>query len=326
MLFSAKVIVICGVLILSVTAGLFILMSSEEPRLKYKQIPAPEKLSIEFPKPSSFSDKPSTFKKSTFESLNIPALPIPKPDFEAIAENKSLPNAVTPFFENINKAAKAVEESIASEITNTMPAQNTSIRTSDGIILSLNKVQFHFLYPDYFIASLIDAQNLFIKEHDPAYEPLLKIETDAQVRTIEEKIVTTLLAADMITKEKAERFITTIRFTLPELQLIDLKMYNSYGFYKSSPRTTPKGLFLAGLMEQFKNALANKAQAAICGTCSSLPLCFQEGAATPGMAGSELFYPSCYCTGCLTSLGCLSANSGKAAIYDQATGICGVGL
>lgn len=326
MLFSTKIIVICGVLVLSVTAGLFILMSSKEPRLKYKQISAPEKLSIEFPKPSSFSDKPSTFKKSAFESLNIPALPIPKPDFEAIAENKPSPSIAAPFFENINKAAKAVEESLASQILNSAPVKNTSIRTSDGIILSLTKGQFHFLYPDYFIASLIDAQNLFIKEQDPTYETLFKIETDVQVRLIEEKIVATLLVADMITKERAEQFITTIRFTLPELQLIDLKMYNSYGFYKSSPQTAPKGLFLAGLMEQFKNALANKAQAAICGTCSSLPLCFQEGAATPGMAGSELFYPSCYCTGCLTSLGCLSANSGKAAIFDQTTGICGVGL
>ena len=206
--------------------------------------------------------------------------------------------------------------------------------------LSYEHYQFHFLYPDDFIASLIDAQNLFIKEYDPNYETISKIETDAQVRLVEEKIVATLLSANMVTKERAEQFITTIRFTLPQLQLIDLQNY-SYSYESSPfskslsallgrktelPRKSPKRLFLAGFMEELKNALANRAQAAVCGFCVSLPLCFQEGAATPGVPGSELFYPSCYCTGCLSSLGCLSANNGKAAIYDPETGICGVGL
>jgi len=144
----------------------------------------------------------------------------------------------------------------------------------------------------------------------------------------------------VITKEKAEQFITTIRFTLPELQLIDLQNY-SYN-YKSSPfskslsallgRKTEssqkalKELFLTSFMEKLTNALAHKAQAAVCGYCYSLPLCFQLGASTPALPGPELWYPSCYCTGCLSWAGCLSANTGKAAIYDPTTGICGVGL
>ncbi|MDO8676275.1 MAG: hypothetical protein Q7K16_01340 [Candidatus Azambacteria bacterium] len=183
----------------------------------------------------------------------------------------------------------------------------------------------------------MDAQNLFIKEFNPSYEPLLKIETDTQVRFVEEKIVTNLLSANMLTKERAEQLITTIRFTLPQLQRVSLEKQYSYeslpfskfintalGGGMESPRTAPKGLFLAGFTEQLVNALANKAYA-VCGSCSSRPLCFQDNPDTPGKLGSTLFYPSCYCTGCLSSLGCLSANEGDAAIYDQETGICGIG-
>ena len=96
--------------------------------------------------------------------------------------------------------------------------------TSTEIILSLTDDEFHFLYPDSFITSLMEAQNLFIKEYDPTYEPLLRIETDSQVRFVEEKIVASFLSAGMITEEEAERFIATIRFTLPQLQLKDLKI------------------------------------------------------------------------------------------------------
>lgn len=313
---KTKIIVTGGILVLSIFVGLFIRISLREPQSKSEQTSVPSNLSVEFPKPSSSSDKPSTLKE-----LNIPTLPIPKPDLKAVYKKKSLPSTTTQFFENINKAAKAVEKSLISD---NAPIQKTSITTSKGIILSLTKDQFNFLYPKNFIADLIDIQTLFIKESDPAYEPLPKIETDAQVRFVEEKIVATLLSENMITKERAEQFITTIRFTLPELQLIDLKTFNSYSFYES-PRKAPKGLFLAGLTEALKNALAHKAQAAICGYCVSSPLCFQEGASTPAKPGTEVVKFACYCTGCLSSLGCLSSFTGQAAIFDQSTGICGAG-
>ena len=329
-----KIIVIGGILVLSIFVGLLIQISLRESRSKSEQTSAPTKElgTLKNPAPQSFqpeADPPL--------AENVSALPIPKPDLRALSEVKPLPDAVTPFFENINKTAKIVEESL---IPTNMPVQNILTVTSAGIILSLTKDQFHFLYPDNYIAGLTDAQNLFIKEYNPAYEPISKIETDAQVRFIEEKIVATFLSTNMITKEKAEQFITTIRFTLPELQLIDLKNY--FSSYESSPisksltsllerkiespQTAHKGLFLSELMEKLANMLAYKAQAAVCGFCVSLPLCFQEGAAIPGVPGSELWYPSCYCTGCLMWAGCLSANSGKAAIYDPETGICGVGL
>lgn len=301
-----KVIVISGILILSVFIGLIIRISFWESRSTSKQT---------LKKPTSLS------AGRELEELNVPVLPIPKPDLKNIYKGEFAPNTTIQFFENINKAAKAVEKSLMPD--NTL-LQKTSITTSKGIILSLTKDQFHFLYPNDFITGLIDIQTLLIKASDSSYEPLSKIETDAQVRFVEEKIVAALLSENMITKKRAEQFITTIRFTLPELQLIDLKTFNSYSFYES-PRKAPRGLFLAGLAEALKNALAHKAQA-VCGSCESRRECFQEGKSVPNKAGSELFFPSCYCTGCLTSLGCLSANSGRAAIFDQMTGICGVGL
>lgn len=311
---KSKITAIFGILILSIFAGLLIRIYLKEPRLRSRQEET-STLKTAFKLPPVIRE---------LEELNVPALPIPKPNLEVISKEKSLPNAVVPFFENINKAAKKVEESLMPK---SAPAQNISTVAPDGIILSLTKDQFHFLYPDKFIASLVDAQNLFIKELDRGYEPILKIETDTQVRFIEEKIVTTLLSTGMITKEKAERFITTIRFTLPELQLIDLEKYNSYGFYKFLPPQTPsKKLLLMELMEKLADTLSPKAQSFVCGYCYSLPLCFQEGADTPGVPGSEVITPFCYCTGCLTALGCLSLFTGEAAIYDPVTGICGAGV
>ena len=315
---KTKIIIIGGILVLSIIVGLLIRISSRGPRSKSEKTFVPIRSSVESIK------LPSSFEKSIIsKELNVPVLPIPKPDLKAIYKEKSLPSTVVPFFENINKAAKIVEKSLMPD---NAPAPKTSITTSNGIILSLTKDQFNFLYPDNFIAGLIDVQTFFIKEYDPNYEQISKIETDTQVRFIEEKIVATLLSNNMITKERAEQFITTIRFTLPELQLIDLQRYNSYGLYESSPRRAPKILFLAGLMEALTDAIAHKAQAAVCGTCSSSPLCFQEGAFIPAKPGIEVIKFACYCTGCLSSLGCLSFCSGQAAIYDQTTGICGCGL
>lgn len=337
---KAKIIVICGILVLSVFVGLLIKIFLRESQSKSEQTSTPPKSSVGSPKPSSLSEKSSMSKEAKFEYLliakesNVPILPIPKPDLEAVFKKKSSSTTMS-FFENINKAAKAVEKSLMPDNT---PTKKTSIVTSEEIILSLTKDQFHFLYPNYFIADLIDAQNSFVKERDPNYEPLLKIETDSQVRFVEEKIVATLLSADMITKERAEQLIITIRFTLPQLQLIDLEKQYSY---ESSPlskflnnalgkktelsHAETKRLFLAGFTKQLSNMLARKAQAAPCGYCEDRPECYQDYPDTPGKKGSALIYPFCYCTGCLTALGCLSANEGDAAIYDQTTGICGIG-
>ncbi|MBI2635073.1 MAG: hypothetical protein HYW79_00835 [Parcubacteria group bacterium] len=331
---KTKIIVICIILILSVIAGLLIKISLKEPQSKSEQAFAPPKSSVKLSELPSLSEKLVTSKEAAFKPLNIPVLPIPRPDLETISKEKSLSSTTMVFFENINKAAKNVEKSL---MPNNIPSQNNATITSDGIILSLTKEQFDFLYPDYFIADLIDAQNSFVKEQDSSYEPILKIETDSQVRFIEEKIVATLLIADMITRERAEQLVTTIRFTLPRLQITGLQNQYSYEsmpfskFFETAlerktelPETAPKRQLWTGFIGQMANSFTNKAQAA-CGECESRPECYQDYPDTPGKEGSSLIYPSCYCTGCLTSLGCLSANEGDAAIYDQQTGICGIG-
>ncbi len=220
------------------------------------------------------------------------------------------------------------------------PSQSTSIKkeqpivsvpeaTSTEIILSLTDDEFHFLYPDIFIASLMEAQNLFIKEYDLAYEPLLKIETDSHVRFIEEKIVAGLLSAGMITEEEAERFITTIRFTLPQLQLTELKnrksliLNQSFILSPSSSQPLSKGLFFAGLIERLYIVFIPEAQAKVCGYCYRTPVCFQVGLPSP--VGFNIWKAFCYCTGCYYGQGCLDFCEGMSAIWDPMTGICGCG-
>jgi len=256
------------------------------------------------------------------EKLNIPTLPAP--------------TSTMPFFENINKAVKDAEIKLKNEIAAptfiapSAPSDTKILKpTPTEIILSLTNDEFHYLYPDAFIASLMDAQNLIKANFDPTYEPLLKIETDSQVRYVEEKIVAAFLSTNMITKEKAERFITTIRLTLPQLQLTELKNRNSSTSNQSlinqysilSSRPSPKGLFLAGLLEKLYSALTPKAQAQ-CGACFDLPLCYQIGPPAPGHI---IFSVACYGTGCYYGQGCLDFCTGRAAIYDLTTGICGCG-
>jgi len=218
------------------------------------------------------------------------------------------------------------------------PSQSTSTKkeqsvasvpeaTSTEIILSLTDEEFHFLYPYDFIASLMEAQNILIKEYDPNYEPLSKIETDSQVRFVEEKIVASLLSIGMITSEKAEISLTTIRLTLPQLQLEELKNRKSFILNQSFmsflllKRPPLEGSFFVGLIEKLYSVLFLKAEAKACGYCYDLPECYQVGAS--GLAGTNTFKIFCNCTGCLTSLGCLSSCTGKAAIWDPTTMICG---
>ena len=147
-----------------------------------------------------------------------------------------------------------------------------------------------------------------------------------------EKIVAALLSTNMLTKKEAERAITTIRFALPQLQLVELKNRNSSASNQSSinqcsilsPRLSSKGPFLAGLLERFYSALIPKSQAYSCGYCVRLPECFQPGAAAP-TPGPNIFRVACYCTGCFYGQGCLDFCTGRAAIYDPMTFICGCG-
>lgn len=368
---KVKVVVVAGILILFMLGGYFIWVAFFKPAgpkpqqaavqptvpvvetQGFKPIGANEASSLpviripEF-KPVRTSEAPSSFEESIYESgaetssagekLNVPTLPIPKPDLTALFKEKSLPTSTIPFFENIRKAAEIAEEKVMQRQivapTQTAPlalsATNVPGITSTEILLSLTNDEFHFFYPDVFIASLMDAQNL-LKEYDPSYVPLPKIETDSQVRFVEEKIVAALFSANMLTKEEAERAITTIRFTLPQLQLTELKKQKTTSLNESSQRNmcflqpSIKGLFFAGLMERLYSAFIPKAQAkGPCGYCYTQPECYQVGASAP-TPGLNVWKAFCYCTGCLYGQGCLDFCTGQSAIWDPMTGICGCG-
>jgi len=321
-------IIAVGILILFGLIGFFVwAIFFKAPQLKPRQISAPAQLPVEpakpaFEKPVNKPEKVIASKSSpTEKKLNIPTLPIPKSGIEVLFKEKSLPTSTISFFENINKAAKTV--------SGILSATSTPKATPTEIVLSLTDNEFHSLYPDAFIASLMDAQNLIKEYFDPTYKPLPKIETDPQVRLVEEKIVSAFLSANIITKNEAERFITTIRFTLPQLQLMELKKGTFPSLYKSAsfkgPHQPPlKGLFLADLVEKLRSALIYPVQAAFCGGCYWSPECFQPGASSP-KPGINILRIACYCTGCLYGQGCLDFCTGRAAIYDPTTGLCGCG-
>lgn len=249
---------------------------------------------------------------------------------------KPADEAVMPFFENINETAKTTEIKLKNEIdtaTQGVPASSadTKIATSmpNEITFDLTDDEFHFLYPDTFIKSLIDAQNLFVKNLDPSYEPLVKIETDAQVRLIEEKIVAALVSMNMLTKEEGGWAITTIRYTLPKMQLIDLRIreqisWNRYFNFPIPAKSLSIKTSLFGLIEMLRNTLMRGARAGYCGECHSLPECYQVGSSSP-TPGANIFKVFCACSGCYYGQGCLDSCSGGSAIFDQTNFICGCG-
>ena len=306
----ATIIKILLLILLAVT-GYFTWKSFQKPaELHSKQTLAPQKNQLKVIGASSFSKEWQLFA----------------PTRETAA----------PFFETVYETAKTTEMKLKNEINSAI--QNYSVSppspkiikaAPDEIMLDLTDDEFHFLYPDSFIKSLIDAQDLFVKNIDPSYAPLLKIETDAQVRLVEEKIVAALVSLNMLTAEEARRIAATIRFTLPKLQLAELEKQNTSAlnrYFNFTPLTqlNPKGVFLSGLLDKFYGALVPKAKAAICGACYTTPECYQAGVptATPGPSLLRVF---CYCTGCYFGQGCLDFYTGRAAIFDPTTFICGCG-
>lgn len=278
--------------------------------------------------------------------LNVPVLPIPQPKIDDVSESEGFLPKYVAFFENIKKAAETVQEVVEKKVS-TPTTQNPGVLSStfsatstEEIRLMLSDEEFSYLYPASFLEDLKDGQNL-LKEYDPSYEPIPEIKTDSHVRLIQEKIVVALLSANMIDKNEAQRYITTIRFTLPQIQLFELearkqalekrpftqKVADFFDKVFLKTKEAPKGIFLAGLVEQLENALLPTAQAGggPCGECHILPICVQEGLATPTI-GTETWTPFCQCTGCLYGQGCLDRCFPAAAIWDPATGICGCGI
>ena len=161
--------------------------------------------------------------------LNVPVLPIPQPKMEKVTESEGfLPKYVT-FFENIKKAAETVQEIVEKKVstpTASTPGASSSTfsaTSTQEIKLTLTNEEFNYLYPSYFLQDLQNSQNL-LKEYDPSYEPLPEIKTDLHVRFVQEKIVVALLSANMLNTDEAQRYITTIRFTLPQIQFFELEL------------------------------------------------------------------------------------------------------
>jgi len=314
---------------------------------------------------SAISSTPNTF--FAFKSgTGLPKLPLPKPDISAIHQNNKLPEETIPFFERISRAADQVEKKINSELkipATPAPAAtitNGNIASSPQsaqkeIVLNLTQEEFKYLYPQNFLNALIGAGQNFIKEQDPSYAPITILNTDQEVRRIEEKLVSAFVSADMMPQDKAEGAITTIRFTLPEMQLANLAMRKEAAlsprkiiayiakapefisaFYGKNIVPQPTnfnqangGVFysgLTGILE--KIGKIPTANAAIpCGGCINLPECFAEGAIFGPPPGRSLFTGFCLCWGCFRGLGCLDicGEGGIAAIWDPVTLACGCG-
>lgn len=292
-----------------------------------------------------------------------PVFPIPQPDLEAFFNLGVASPSLQAFLERVQQAAEEAEGQIfdrrAGAPTFSSPGTLSGTKLSEeGIALSLTEEEFDYVYPPDEIKSLQQAQAL-LKSFDPSYRTIPKIETAAQVQLIQENMVRALRAAGMITQDEAERYLTTIRFTMPQLNLIELEARKHeipteenpggglfFEKFLASAANLPKFLsafvkpqaavFSAGQEKSFVEELTEKIKAAIvssayaggggpCGFCFVSPLCFQPGPSPAPFSTGQKWTPFCYCTGCLFGQGCLDFCVGRAAIWDPMTGACGCG-
>ncbi len=260
-----------------------------------------------------------------FAEQTPPELPIKPTSTPEIIQKPDLS-----FLEELSESTLTLETTTEKKIeitdnlySGSLPSPDT-LSTTISIDVSFTEEEFHYLYPDVFIDNLMETQNI-LKQFYPSYKSIEKIETDAHVRYIQESLVTAFFTSGMITREEAEVFITTIRFTLPQIQLIELQYapMSLLDKTKYSVENTKKGLFFAGLLSNFLNSFISKAEAGVCGYCYYSPQCFQSGGSSG--AGMNVFKTFCYCTGCYYGQGCLDFCTGRAAIWDPTTGICGCG-
>lgn len=253
--------------------------------------------------------------------------PPPAPQTQSTAISPSRPSELLPSYQISQKVQKFVYD-----LKNMIIKPNPVI-SSNEIILDLTKEEFDYLYPESFIISLIASQNT-IKELDPSFQPLEKIETDVNVRLIQEKMLAIMVSEGLLTKEEADRFITTIRFTLPQLQLTELKIRDGQSklfdlipiLARAIPSKLRGGLFLSQLVDQFLRISMPTAKAA-CGFCITLPECWRPGG-IPTTPGPNTFTPFCACFGCFYGQGCLdrcTLMGFPGVIFDPTTGICGCG-
>ncbi|MDP3956481.1 MAG: hypothetical protein Q8P97_00615 [bacterium] len=274
------------------------------------------------------------------------------------SKTKSSDNFISSFLDKTKRATQEVQRMNAP----TFKASDFDIKKSTvtpaGIILNIEPDEFTFIYPQNFLDSLQNIAQPFIQGEAPGFVALAAIKTDADVRIIEEKLIDALFQAGIYKSEQVATARETIRFTLPRLQLIDLKIRaqeisfqeqfkNKNSFQKLvfvaarapqflnfvyaknlSRKVEPaasRRLFFGDIIDQLKSVILPAARAA-CGSCADSPECYQGGAAGPEI-GSETFRVACQCSGCLSGLGCLDGcGSGVAAIFDPVTRICGCGL
>lgn len=263
------------------------------------------------------------------------------------------------FLDKIKRAAQEVQQMNAATLNTSDFDIKKSTVTPDGIVLNIEPAEFAYIYPQNFLDSLQNVAQPFIQSEDASFTALSVIKTDADVRTIEEKLINALYQAGIYKNEQVASAQKTIRFTLPRLQLIDLQARaqgllfqeqfrnkDSFQrlalFIKSAPEflnfvyadNLPKqaelaaqhSFFFSDLINQLKSAIAPSAQA-ICGYCYDLPECYGMGLSPPGIPGKETFRAACTCTGCLSGLGCSDGcGSGVAYIFDPLTFICGCGI
>lgn len=221
---------------------------------------------------------------------------------------------------------------------------------SESELLAIKQEVFKKLYPDYFTDGLSGIQEIFIEREflDTNYQKIENFDSEDKIFAFVNTIIDVLEEQDIYTKEEAEKFRTGANVVWKNLLKEEEELFLQELMAKSqlSKKIIANRLFnlrkssskkVIGIFGKIKNVVIKNVYAL---TVTS-PDCYQEGPPMPigsnswapccncGWDCSGHFIPDCGPAGryCCYHLGCLNNNAGgwRSAIWDPATGICGVG-
>lgn len=295
MLFSTKIIAIGGILVLFIFAGLFILISSKEPRLKYKQTSAPAKLSVESP----------------------------KPNLEVIFKEKSLPNTAVSFFKNINQATEFKIETLLPPTgagffapTPTMPVPPSFVQERQEPVRALSDYEvFAILHPSYYLKYLSTIEDLMIQDGVLKQEEKQVFDSeDKVIAFLKDKVFDYMVMHGIATAAERPRFERGLE-VVQELHQNEAKYLRAALLPSPVHQISALWEFVSLKIVQLFLPYA-RAQGE----------CYRGGASTPTQ-GSNLGAICCNCSIKKVPVGCLNAVClGRPAIWDSETFICGCGL
>lgn len=302
---------------------------AEQKQVENKEIPKNYELRATSSPFSSFFEKTALEQnRKTFKEIGIKFEEF-KQDLKQVI--KSLPS----FSETDSETA---EEPLSS------PSQISPIAPQKAASILSEKEIFAKLYPDYFTDGLAEIQKVFLERGflDASYQKIENFDSEEKIFSFVNTNIGVFEKQGWYSKEEAEKFrkgANGIWKDLMEKERLELQQQLIKSEFYKKILASKIHYLTESISREFLEIFPKKVYADYVNSVD----CYKSSIILPG-AGTNLWAPCCDCgincgrrscwniahcgpEGCLVNLGCLNlfARFFPAAIWDEFSGICGIG-